>query len=487
MIFIARQGDPFIPVIMNPFIRSLFLVLSFSWISQMLPAQEFRTWTDSTGKYQIDAAFGGVENGNVKLLKRDGSSTMVPFVKFSPADQQLLRTLVQPQRPAPATPAVGNAGYGWPTFAGPNGNWTSPDTGLLSEFPADGPKVLWKIPLGTGFSGLVVGNGRLYTVFGRDGRETVGCFDAKTGKEIWAVDSDADFAEGRSHGPRATPALDGNRLITVGASGQVMCLDAASGKKAWDFNLYGKFSMEPHNEGLSPSPLLDGQNVILCGGKSAFAINKASGEVAWRALEDKWNHSTPVFAIIGGKRQLVTLTGHNLVGLDPLDGSELWRAEQRGVNAASPVVGPGGKVFGAASYGFGCQLVQVSGGSATRVYKRNELATHHATALLHNGYLYGFHDRPGRFKCIELDTGAEQWEAGPRDMQKGKMVMADGKFFILTESGDLYIVPVSPQQFQSTGYARRVLTGQSFTAPTLVGGILYIRTDKEMAAVDLRG
>ena len=452
-----------------------------------LAAQEFRIWTDSSATYKIDAAFSGAAGTDIKLLKRDGSTVVVPFARFSQADQQFLRVLVQPQRPAPAAPTRGNAANGWFTFAGPNGNWTSPDTGLISEFPADGPKVLWKTPLGTGFSGLVVGGGRVYTVFGRGGQETVGCFDAKTGKEVWAIDSDADYAQGRSHGPRATPALDGNRLYTVGASGHVMCLDTANGNKAWDFNLHQKFSMEPHNEGLSPSPLIDGSNVIICGGTAAFAFNKANGELVWQALEDKWNHSTPVFATIGGKRQLVALTGHNIVGLDPSDGSELWRAEQRGVNAASPVVGPGGKVFGAASYGFGCQLVQVSGGSATRVYKRNVLSTHHATALLHNGYLYGFHDRPGRFKCIKFDTGEEQWEAGPRDMQKGKMVMADGKFFILAESGGLYIAPVSSQGFQSTAYARGVLSGQSFTAPTLVDGILYIRTDKEMAAVDLRG
>ena len=472
------------PNCMVTLLRYLPLLALIACTAQNSTGQDLRTWTDSTGKYQIEAAYGGIVEGNIKLLKSDGSTVLVPFARISAVDQQYVRGLAQARPSAPATSGVGN---GWFTFAGPNGNWTTGDTGLISEFPADGPKVLWKTPLGTGFSGLVVGGGKVYTIFGRDGQETVGCFDAKTGREVWTVVSGSDYAEGRSHGPRATPALDGNRLFTVGATGHVMCLDAASGNKVWNYNLHDKFSMRPHNEGLSPSPLVDGQNVILCGGSSAIAVNKATGEQVWRALDEEWNHSTPVFSMISGRRQLVTLTGQNMVGLDPSNGSELWRYEQRGVNAASPVVGPGGRVFGSASYGFGCHLVQVNGGSAERVYKRNELATHHATALLHEGFLYGFHDRPGRFKCINFESGQEQWEASPRDMQKGKMVMADGKFFVLAESGGLYIVPVNPMQFQSSAYARGVLSGQSFTAPSLVDGILYIRTDKEMAAVDLRG
>jgi len=452
------------------------------------PAGEIREWTDSTGQYKVRAAYGGVVEGKVKLLKQDGSIAYVPLEKFSLADQAFLRSQFNASGPtpnptAPLTVTDSASTNGWTTWLGPKGTNTSMETGLISEFPADGPKVLWKTELGTGFSGLTIGNGKVYTLYGKGGRELVACFDAKSGQELWTFDSDEDFAHGRSFGPRATPVLDGQNLYTVGSSGQVLCLNANTGKSIWSMNLYEKFSLEPHNEGLSPSPLIDGQNLILTGGNGVYALNKTNSELVWKGLDEKINHSTPVFATIEGKRQLVVLTGHNVVGLNPADGSEYWRAEQRGVNNSTPVVGPDNTVFTAASYGFGSQLVKISNGSASRVYKNQILATHHATAILHEGYLYGFHDRIGRLKCIKMDTGEEQWEA--RQIQKGKMLMADGKLFILTEGGRVHIAPVSPESFQPTAEAR-VLSGQSFTAPSLLNGILYIRTDNEMAAIDLR-
>jgi len=481
-----------------PSLSSLFIIAGFLSLlftgcadAQTGAAKEMREWTDSTGQYKVVAAYGGVVDGNVKLLKQDGSIAYVPMEKFSVADQAFLRTQFQkPASSAPSpsgTPSVAGStstAAGWTTWLGPNGTNTSSETGLISEFPADCPKVLWKTELGSGFSGLTIGHGKVYTLYGKDGRELVACFDAKSGQELWTFDSDEDFAHGRSFGPRATPVLDGQNLYTVGASGRVLCLNATTGKSIWDMNLYEKFSMEPHNEGLSPSPLIDGQNLILTGGQGVFALNKNNGELVWKGAEEKINHSTPVFATIEGKRHLVVLTGHNVVGLNPADGSEFWRAEQRGVNNSTPVVGPDNTVFTAASYGFGSQLVKISNGSASRVYKNQILATHHATAILHDGYLYGFHDRIGRLKCVKMDTGEEQWEA--RHIQKGKMLMADGKFFILTEGGRVHIAPVSSDAFEATAEAR-VLTGQSFTAPSLLDGILYIRTDKEMAAIDLRG
>jgi outer membrane protein assembly factor BamB len=447
--------------------------------AQTASGQDMREWTDATGQYKVVAAFGGIEEGNVKLLKQNGSAVYVPITKFSAADQQYLRTVMQ--KPVAVSTSAGTGG--WTTFLGPNGNNTSAETGLIAEFPPAGPKVLWKTELGSGFSGITIGGGKLYTLYGKDGRELVACFDAKSGQEIWTFDSDADFAEGRSYGPRSTPALDGQQLYTVGASGRVLCLNVNTGKPIWEMNLYEKFSMQPHNEGHSPSPIIDGQNVILAGGSSVFAVKKTNGELVWRALDEQFNHSTPCFATIEGKRQLVVMTGQNVVGIDPSDGTELWRYEQRGVNATTPVVSPNNEIFTAAAYGFGSQLAKISNGSANRVYKNMVLATHHATAILHNGYLYGFHDRPGRLKCVKLSDGEEQWE--DRSIEKGKMLMAEGRMYILTEPGKLYIAPVSPAGFETTSMPR-VLSGNSFTAPSLLDGILYIRTDKEMAAIDLR-
>lgn len=373
--------------------------------------------------------------------------------------------------------------FDWPHWQGPDGNGISRETGLIHEFPADGPKVLWRAKLGAGFSGLSVAGGRVYTQFGENGREKIVCFDADTGRELWKVDSDADFAQGDSLGPRATPCVDGDRAFTVGALGMLSCLEALTGKTVWSFNLYDKFGMRPHDEGLSCSPSIDGQRLIVLAGASAFAFDKANGTVVWRTLDEPMNHSTPTFATLGGRRQLVVLTGGNLVGLDPKSGAELWRHEQPAVNCASPVVGPNDCVFAAASYGFGCQLVKVAAGSATQVYKNDVLAAHHATPVLYKGHLYGFHDREGIFKCVEFASGKEQWIS--RSPGKGKAIVADGQMILITEEGDLALAVASPERYSETAKAR-VVEGTCYTAPTLANGKLYVRSDKEMVCIEMK-
>lgn len=371
----------------------------------------------------------------------------------------------------------------WPRWRGPHGTGKSNETGLIRKFPESGPEILWRAKLGTGFSGLTVSDGRVFTLFGAEGRERNVCFDANTGREIWNIDSDADFAQGRSFGPRATPYVEGEHVYIVGASGMLFCLKAATGEKVWSFNIYDKFRMKPHEEGLSCSPLVDGKKLIVLAGTSAFAFDKKNGELVWQALKEKMNHTTPKFAAIAGRKQLLVLTGQNLVGLDPESGRELWRHPQRAVNCATPVVGPHDQIFTAAAYGFGCQLIKLTDGTATQIYKNNSLATHHATAVLHEGHLYGFHDRPGIFKCVDFATGKEKWQS--RSPGKGKLIIADGQMIVITEYGELVLAPVSPDGFRATAKAR-VVQGTCYTAPTLVNGKLYLRSDREMVCINIK-
>ncbi|MCH7727646.1 MAG: PQQ-like beta-propeller repeat protein, partial [Planctomycetes bacterium] len=372
----------------------------------------------------------------------------------------------------------------WPHWRGPNGNGISSETGLLHEFPASGPKILWRKTLGTGFSGLTVSGGRVFTMFGEDGREKIVCFNADTGREIWKIDNDADFDKGRSFGPRSTPCVEGNRVYTVGASGKLHCLEAGSGKTVWSFNIYDKFNMRRffNEEGVCCSPLIDGKKLIVLAGISAFAFDKTNGKLIWQVLKEKTRHSTPTFATIGDRKQLVVLTGSNLVGLDPESGRELWRHPQGGA-CASPVVGPDNQIFTAASYGAGGQLVKIAGGTATQLYKTNTLSTHHATAMLYKGHLYGFHDRPGIFKCVEFATGRERWVS--RSPGKGKLIIADGQMIIITEYGALVLAKPSPDGYSETAKSR-IIKGTCYTAPTLANGKLYVRSDQEMVCIEMR-
>ena len=332
---------------------------------------------------------------------------------------------------------------------------------------------------------MSISGDRLFTMFGDGDREYAAGFNTRAGSHLWKIDIDKDFAQGRSFGPRATPYVDGNRVYFVGASGRVLCLTAATGKELWSLNVYDKFEMRRfvHEEGLSPSPLIDRDSLIVQAGISVFALDKMNGEVIWRSLEERMNHSSPTLAQLDGKRQLIVLTGENLVGLSPTDGREQWRQPQRGVNCASPVIGPKNCVFTAAAYGFGSQLTQITNGSVQQVYKNNSLATHHATAVLHEGYLYGFHDRTGILKCVEFATGEEKWVS--RSPGKGKLIIADGQLIIIAEWGALVLAPATPDGFQPTEPAR-LLKGTCYTAPSLANGKLYLRSNEEMVCLDFK-
>lgn len=446
-------------------------------------APQPRLWRDATGQFQVEATFEALVGDQVRLRRRaDGVSTLVPIDRLSPADQALVRSLASAPEPAGAA-GTGPTTPGWARFLGPAGDATSAETGLITTFPADGPRERWRAPLGTGFSGLTVAGGRLYTQYGRDGREWVAGFDAASGKELWRFDAGPDFAEGRSFGPRATPCLDGGRLYAIGAHGHLACLDAATGAPVWELPFLETFGLRPHEEGHSPSPQIDGDRLILSGGDGVFALDKGSGRLLWRALSEKMGHSTPRFATLDGRRQLLALSLSHLVGLDPSDGGELWRVPQQGVNIATPVTGPGDGVFTAAAYGFGSQLTRVAGGRAATVYQNNCLATHTSTAVVHRGFLYGFHDRIGILRCVDFATGEEKWET--RGPGKGNLILADGQLIILTEDGRLALAPASPEGYQASAEAR-LLSGTSYTAPTLVDGWLYLRSNEEMVCVSLK-
>lgn len=441
-----------------------------------------RKWTDASGQFQVEASLVRVAGDQVMLRRADGREITVQATILSEKDRAFLATVDTTSKGSQA-PTGGTGSGEWPAFLGPSGTGVSTENGLTTTFPDSGPKEVWRVPLGTGYSGLAVAGGRLYTLYGSGGREHVAAFDTATGRELWKIDQDADFAEGRSHGPRATPRVEGATVYTAGASGLLSALKVADGSVIWSMNLYEKFGQRRHEEGYAPSPLVDDNRLIVMAGKSVYALDKASGAEIWRALDEKINHSTPRIAQVDGKRTLLVLTAQNLVGLNPETGEELWRAPQEAMNIATPVVGPENRIFAGAAYGYGCQVVEVGGGSARQVFQNDVLSCHVATPIFHEGHLYGFHDRIGLLRCVDFSTGSQVWET--RGSGKGQMIAADGQMIILTESGKLVLAPFSTSGYAPTAEAQ-VLKGICYTAPALVGGRAFLRSDAEMVCVDLR-
>jgi len=220
---------------------------------------------------------------------------------------------------------------------------------------------------------------------------------------------------------------------------------------------------------------------------AVVAFDKKTGKVLWRSLDDKINHSSPAVVAIGGSRHLAILTAQHAIGLSLTDGQELWRYPMRAVNIATPVWGPGNQLFLSAAYGYGCQLLKLSpdggGVSVERVYKNSVLATHHATGVLFEGHLYGFHDRRGSLKCVKFETGEEVWST--RETGKCKLIVADGQLIIVNESGYLYLAPASPDGFRYSAMAR-LTRARCMTAPSLADGRLYVRSDRELLCLKFK-
>ena len=398
----------------------------------------------------------------------------------------------------------------WPQWRGPNRDGISDEVGLLKEWSSDGPKVLWKVPLGEGFSGISISQGRVYTMFSKGNDEFVVCLDATDGAEIWRFRSDKNYHEGQGgNGPRATPTIDGDLLYTISAYGKLYALNAASGQEIWSHDLQQKFGSNMPRWGFSTSPLVDGELLLIevggKGEKSIVAFNKNSGDVVWSSHKDKLGYSSPIAITVKGVRQIICFTGTKLVSVSPTDGTIYWKYPWKtgyDVNAATPVFIPPDKVFISSGYDKGAAVLQMrvfvspdNDRAATdqikenqgivrikEIWKNRKMKNQFATSVLHENYLYGFDN--SILKCIEANTGEEQWKS--REFGKGTVILADGHLIILSDRGKLGLAEATP-----TGYIERastkVMSGLCWTVPTLADGKLYVRNETEMVCLDMTG
>ena len=398
----------------------------------------------------------------------------------------------------------------WPQWRGPNRDGISDEVGLLKEWSSDGPKVLWKVPLGEGFSGISISQGRVYTMFSKGNDEFVVCLDATDGAEIWRFRSDKNYHEGQGgNGPRATPTIDGDLLYTISAYGKLYALNAASGQEIWSHDLQQKFGSNMPRWGFSTSPLVDGELLLIevggKGEKSIVAFNKNSGDVVWSSHKDKLGYSSPIAITVKGVRQIICFTGTKLVSVSPTDGTIYWKYPWKtgyDVNAATPVFIPPDKVFISSGYDKGAAVLQIrvfvspdNDRAATEqikenqgivrikeIWKNRKMKNQFATSVLHENYLYGFDN--SILKCIEANTGEEQWKS--REFGKGTVILADGHLIILSDRGKLGLAEATP-----TGYIERastkVMSGLCWTVPTLADGKLYVRNETEMVCLDMTG
>ncbi len=400
----------------------------------------------------------------------------------------------------------------WPQYRGPNQDGISTEKVNLN-WPASGPKVVWKVPTQNGFSSFAVSGGKVFTQVNRDlngaSREIVVAMDAATGKELWFVDlAVAKYVGGGESGtsdnkggdgPRSTPTVNAGKVYVLTQFLVLLCLDAETGKTLWTKDLIKEHAGRNIDWKSAASPVVDGDLVFVGGGgpgESLLAFNKNTGEVVWKAHDELITHATPVVATIHGVRQVIFFLQKGLVSVAAQDGKELWRFPFKfsTSTAISPVVA-GDIVYCSAGYGVGsgaCKITK-SGDTftATELWKirgDQPVANHWSTPVVKDGYLYGMFSfkkfGTGPLKCVELATGQVKWEKpgfGP-----GNVLLVGDKILALADDGQLVVVEAAPGAYKELARAK-VLAGKCWSTPALSNGRIYVRSTKEGACLDVSG
>ncbi|HZJ42544.1 MAG TPA: PQQ-binding-like beta-propeller repeat protein [Pyrinomonadaceae bacterium] len=379
----------------------------------------------------------------------------------------------------------------WPQWRGPNRDGISKETGLLKSWPANGPTLLWKAKgAGSGYSSFAVANGKLFTMGLRGDREFIIAFDVANGKEVWASShGGGPFRNDRGDGPRGTPTVDGDRLYALGGNGDLSCLDPRNGKIIWSKNVLKEFGGSNIRWGISESPLVIGDKVLVnAGGPNAsiVAMKKTDGSVIWKSQSDEAGYSSAIPFNVNGSTQVVFFTGARAVGLDVRDGKLLWdyaKPSNDVANVATPIA-RANRIFISSDYGTGGGVVEIKADNkAEEIYFTKDMRNHHSSSVLVGDYLYGFSSQI--LTAMKFDTGEIAWR--DRSVGKGSLVYADGRLYCLSENGVVGLVEASPAGYKEVGRFRIPQDSlPTWTHPVVSGGRLFLRDQDTIYAFDVK-
>ncbi|MCM2370534.1 PQQ-binding-like beta-propeller repeat protein [Aporhodopirellula aestuarii] len=388
----------------------------------------------------------------------------------------------------------------WPQFLGENRDGTSTEAGLLDAFPESGPKVVWRVPGGVGMSAVTVADNLAITTFNEAGKQVLVAFDAVNGERVWQTSLASEYKNGQGDGPRATATVADGVVYAFTGDGILSAVKLKTGQLIWRTDALQVCEATESEYGMSSSPLVAGDSVIVhVGGRdtAVAAFDSATGQLKWSSGNGPAGYSSPTLINVAGKRQIVSVTGVEALGLDPNTGAVLWTYPFKtpyACNTANPVA-VNDDVFISAGENHGCVLIDVqqTGGKFeaeehwasvdTKSVMRNEWQT----SILVDGHLYGF-DNVGaagpttHLTCLNATTGEPVWRK--TRFGKGNLVLADGKLWITTMGGELVLVKVTPEGYRELGRAQ--LFGKTRQSLSIANGLGYIRDDREVVCINLR-
>lgn len=383
-----------------------------------------------------------------------------------------------------------------PRFRGPAGDGKFPETGLLKEWPEDGPKLTWSVDkLGKGYSSAVVANGTVYLT-GMDEQNQGYLFALNLdGSEKWktAYGPELEKKGGSVAGSRGTPTIDTDRIFVMTGFGKLVSISLEDGQVIKTIDLVEKFGAEQAKFGFAECVLVDGKKVICTPGgpkASLVALDKDTGQTIWQSedLSQKTGYCSARLITHNGKKQIVTMLESSVIAVNPETGKLLWQVEHKhfaGVQPNPPLYDNG--MIYISSGGTGGEMLEMAddGLSVTSKWTDRTLDCQMQGTVLIDGCIYGTaQSGGGGLICLELKTGKVMWKS--KEFEKGVVFTADGMLYVYAENGTMYLVKPDPQVFTPVSKFEVTMgTDEHWAHPAIANGRLYIRHGDVLMAYDI--
>jgi outer membrane protein assembly factor BamB len=380
----------------------------------------------------------------------------------------------------------------WPQFRGPTRDGIASETGLMKQWPQQGPKMLWSYAdLGKGYASLTVVGGKIYTTGCEDKTGFLYCFDT-AGKLLWKVPYGPEWT-GSNPGTRTTPTFDGGKLYLMSGNGLMTCRNASDGKEVWAVDTAKKFGGKNIQWGISESVLVTGDKVICTPGgpnASVVALNKATGETIWttKTLSNKSAYCSPLLINRGSNKSILTILDTEIVGINLADGKVLWHVPHKvsyDINAVSPAY-KDGKIYVTNGYKHGGFMMELNadGTNVTKKWTEKDLDVHHGGVVIVGSDIIGASTN-GQWMCLDMNTGKVKY--ADKGVGKGAVIDVDGLIYGYGENGTVGLIEPGPKGFKLiSSFAIKKGDAEHWAHPVVSNGVLYIRHGTALMAFDIK-
>lgn len=389
-------------------------------------------------------------------------------------------------------------------FRGINRTGVYNETGLLKQWPENGPELVLKIKgIGKGFSHPIVVDGIIFvTGIKKDTLDVLSAFD-RSGKLLWETSYGRSWYKSYT-GSRVTPTFENGKLYVSSGTGQVSCIDAKNGEIIWQENIIQKYKGEIYAHGDAENPLIAGDLVVFTTGgeeNTMVALRKTDGSLVWKtkSLGGAKSYASPVLIRHNNMEMILAQTTENLIAVNPENGEILWyynliryHLQSQGVGAnTNPPLYYNNEIFVTSGYDHPGTKLALSddGKSVQEVWKNDTLDTHHGGVVLVEGNLYGSNwqnNAKGRWASVNWETGKTNWEQ--EWFNKGSTVFADGMLYIYEEkSGNVALVDPSAEKMKIIStFKVKDGEGPHWAHPYIAGGMLFIRHGNVLLMYDIK-